>query len=247
MDNSVYVVTGATSGIGRAIVEKILRESKNDNDRIVVNYGHNEAKAQEFLEAQKEEDKPKIILIKADLSDYFSMCTFVREVIESTAKVDYLICNTGIGTYMKFDEYTFETWNKILNTNMSVPAFMIREFRQYMPDNSSIILMGSYAGRRPYSSSVVYSVSKAALVFMSEVLVKELEPKAIRINALAPGFIDTEWQKDRTDESRERVNAKIALHRFGRPEEVADMCYSVLKNQYMNGSVIDIHGGYDYF
>lgn len=78
-------------------------------------------------------------------------------------------------------------------------------------------------------------------------MVKELEPKQIRVNAIAPGFIETSWHKNRTPESYERINRKIALHRFGEISEVADMAYEVLKNGYMNGSVVDIHGGYDYF
>lgn len=83
--------------------------------------------------------------------------------------------------------------------------------------------------------------------FLTKSLVKELEPKQIRVNAIAPGFIETSWHKNRTPESYERINRKVALHRFGEISEVADMAYEVLKNGYMNGSVVDIHGGYDYF
>ena len=98
-----------------------------------------------------------------------------------------------------------------------------------------------------YTSSLVYGVTKSAIHFLTKSLVKELEPKQIRVNAIAPGFIETSWHKNRTPESYERINRKIALHRFGEISEVADMAYEVLKNGYMNGSVVDIHGGYDYF
>lgn len=244
--SNVYVVTGGTSGIGAAIVKRILSSAKAD-DRIFVNYGHNDAKANSFFESLEESEKEKVILVKADLSDYGSMEKFVETIGEKCQKVDHLICNTGIGTYMKFSEYTFDVWHHVMDTNISIPVFMIKKFMSLFSKDSSVLLVGSYAGRRPYSSSVVYSLSKAAVVFLAEVLVKELEPLGARINALAPGFIETDWQKDRTDESRDRVNKKIALHRFGLPEEVADMAYAVMTNKYMNGSVIDIHGGYDYF
>ncbi len=242
-----YVVTGSTSGIGRAIVNKILLMSQCDEDRIVVNYGHNDELARKMLDALDEADRNKIILIKGDLSSYEGMKEFVAEIKSHITSLDYLVCNTGIGTYMKFADYTFEVWNNIMNTNVSVPAFMIRELYDIFNCSGSIILMGSYAGERPYSSSVVYSVSKAALIFLSSVLIKELEPKGIRINSIAPGFIETDWQKDRSDDSRERINRKIALHRFGEPSEVADLCYSIMTNTYVNGDVVDIHGGYDYF
>ena len=75
----------------------------------------------------------------------------------------------------------------------------------------------------------------------------EFEPKGIRVNAIAPGFIQTPWHENRTQESYDRINRKIALHRFGEIKDVADMAYSILTNHYMNGSIVDIHGGYDYF
>lgn len=244
--SNVYVVTGGTAGIGAAIVKRILLSAKAD-DRIFVNYGHNDDKAKAFFESLDDADKEKVTLLKADLSDYGLMEKFVDIIAEKCETVDYLICNTGIGTYMKFSEYTFDVWNHVMDTNISIPVFMIKKFMSILAKEASVLLVGSYAGRRPYSSSVVYSLSKAAIVFLAEVLVKELEPLGARINALAPGFIETDWQNGRTDESRNRVNNKIALHRFGLPEEVADMAYAVMTNKYMNGSVIDIHGGYDYF
>ena len=117
----------------------------------------------------------------------------------------------------------------------------MKELRPIMSEGGSILFTGSYAGQQAYSSSLVYGVTKSAIHFLTKSLVKELEPKQIRVNAIAPGFIETSWHKNRTPESYERINRKIALHRFG------EMAYEVLKNGYMNGSVVDIHGGYDYF
>jgi len=116
-----------------------------------------------------------------------------------------------------------------------------------MTEGGSVLFMGSYAGQQAYSSSVVYGVTKAAVHFLTKSLVKEFEPRGIRVNAVAPGFIQTPWHETRTQESYERINRKIALHRFGKIQEVADMAYSILTNHYMNGSIVDIHGGYDYF
>lgn len=117
----------------------------------------------------------------------------------------------------------------------------------YIVHGRSVLLMSSYSGRRPFSASAAYCISKAGLAFAAEALVKELESINVRINAIAPGFTETDWHKDRSSESRDRINRKIACHRLGDPAEIADMCYAVMVNTYMNGSVIDIHGGYDYF
>ena len=242
----VTVITGGTSGIGRGIVEKILANSEQD-DLIFATYAHNAYKANDFWDSLKPEDQEKLIIMKTDMSSYDDMMNFVKEVKEKAGYVDWLISNAGISTYDKFQDYTFEEWNNIVNTNLSIPVFMIKEFMPVMTEGGRVLFMGSYAGQQAYSSSLVYGVTKAAIHFLTKSLVKEFEPKGITVNAIAPGFIQTPWHENRTPESYERINRKIALHRFGEIKDVADMAYSILTNNYMNGSIVDIHGGYDYF
>ena len=242
----VTVITGGTSGIGRGIAEKILAESAAE-DRIFVTYGHNEEKAQAFLESLPREKRSQVILMKADMSSYEDMMAFVAELKHQADHIDWLVSNAGVSTYAKYEDYTFEEWTRIVNTNLSVPVFMVKELRPMMSEGGSILFTGSYAGQQAYSSSLVYGVTKAAIHFLTKSLVKEFEPKGITVNAIAPGFIETPWHSTRTQESYDRINKKIALHRFGTVEEVADMAFAVLGNGYMNGSVVDIHGGYDFF
>lgn len=242
----VTVITGGTSGIGRGIAEKILAESAAE-DRVFVTYGHNEDKAQVFLENLPLEKRSQVILMKADMSSYEDMMDFVAELKDQADHIDWLVSNAGVSTYAKYEDYTFEEWTRIVNTNLSVPVFMVKELRPMMSEGGSILFTGSYAGQQAYSSSLVYGVTKAAIHFLAKSLVKEFEPKGITVNAIAPGFIETPWHSARTQESYDRINKKIALHRFGTVEEVADMAFAVLGNGYMNGSVVDIHGGYDFF
>lgn len=242
----VTVITGGTSGIGRGIAEKILAESAAE-DRVFVTYGHNEGKAQAFLENLPLEKRSQVILMKADMSSYEDMLDFVVELKGQADHIDWLVSNAGVSTYAKYEDYTFEEWTRIVNTNLSVPVFMVKELRPMMSEGGSILFTGSYAGQQAYSSSLVYGVTKAAIHFLAKSLVKEFEPKGITVNAIAPGFIETPWHSARTQESYDRINKKIALHRFGTVEEVADMAFAVLGNGYMNGSVVDIHGGYDFF
>ena len=244
--SKVTIITGGTSGIGRGIAEKILENSAVD-DILYVSYGHNTELAKDFLHAQSEEDQNKIRLIQADMSSYDEMMKFVSQIKEEASHVDWLVNNVGISTYAKYEDYSFEEWTRIVNTNLSVPVFMVKELRPMMVEGGSVLFTGSYAGQQAYSSSLVYGVTKAAIHFLTKSLVKEFEPKGITVNAIAPGFIETPWHSARTQESYDRINRKIALHRFGTVEEVADMAYAVLSNGYMNGSVVDIHGGYDYF
>lgn len=244
--SKVTIITGGTSGIGRGIAEKILANSGAD-DILYVSFGHNQKQAEEFFHAQSEADQKKLRLIQADMSSYDQMMNFVTRIKKETDHVDWLVNNVGISTYAKYEDYTFEEWNKIVNTNLSVPVFLVKELRPIIREDGSILFTGSYAGQQAYSSSLVYGVTKSAIHFLTKSLVKELEPKQIRVNAIAPGFIETSWHKNRTPESYERINRKIALHRFGEISEVANMAYEILKNGYMNGSIVDIHGGYDYF
>ena len=242
----VTVITGGTSGIGRGIAEKILAESAAE-DRVFVTYGHNEDKAQAFLENLPLEKRSQVILMKADMSSYEDMMDFVAELKDQADHIDWLVSNAGVSTYAKYEDYTFEEWTRIVNTNLSVPVCMVKELRPMMSEGGSILFTGSYAGQQAYSSSLVYGVTKAAIHFLAKSLVKEFEPKGITVNAIAPGFIETPWHSARTQESYDRINKKIALHRFGTVEEVADMAFAVLGNGYMNGSVVDIHGGFDLF
>ena len=244
--SKVTVITGGTSGIGNGIAKKILKNA-GESDRLYISYGHNQERAERFLESLLPADQEKVILIQADMSSYEEMMKFARRIKEEAGHVDWLINNVGISTYAKYEDYTFEEWSRIVNTNLSVPVFLVKELRPVMKEGGSILFTGSYAGQQAYSSSLVYGVTKAAVHFLTKSLVKEFEPKKIRVNAIAPGFIETSWHKNRTPESYERINRKVALHRFGTVEEVADMAYAVLSNGYMNGSIVDIHGGYDYF
>ena len=242
----ISLVTGGTSGIGAAICRRILLEA-GDEDRVYVNYGHDHKKAEAFLMSMPPWEREKVTLLPADLSSYEGMCAMACELKTMADHLDWMVCNTGVSTRENFAALPYHEWQRIVDTNLSIPAYLVRELRNFIRPGGSVLFMGSYAGRQAYSSSLPYGVSKAAVHFLSSALVKELEPDGIRVNAIAPGFIETPWHAGRSPQSRERIEKKIALHRFGTTEEVADLAWAVLNNGYMNGSIVDIHGGYDYF
>lgn len=94
------------------------------DDILYVSFGHNQKQAEEFLHAQSEADQKKLRLIQADMSSYDQMMNFVTRIKKETDHVDWLVNNVGISTYAKYEDYTFEEWSKIVNTNLSVPVFL---------------------------------------------------------------------------------------------------------------------------
>ncbi len=126
----VTVITGGTSGIGRGIAEKILAESAAE-DRVFVTYGHNEDKAQAFLENLPLEKRSQVILMKADMSSYEDMMDFVAELKDQADHIDWLVSNAG-SVPMPSMRLHFEEWTGIVNTNLSVPVFMVKELRSMM-------------------------------------------------------------------------------------------------------------------
>jgi 3-oxoacyl-[acyl-carrier protein] reductase len=240
------IITGGTSGIGQAIVWELLRQSSDCDDRIIVNYGHREDAVQELLTGLDEASREKLLFFKADLSQRTELCRFVEDLAKLAPRIDSLILNVGVGTYKPFLEYDFEDWDRVLETNLTLPVFLVQRLADSMVAGGGILFMGSYAGVVPYSSSLAYGVSKAGLLFAAKALLKEFEGRDVRINALAPGFIETRWQVERSNESRERIQAKVALHRFGEVAEVAQAACALLNNSYINGAVLEVHGGYGY-
>ncbi|MDR3225333.1 MAG: SDR family oxidoreductase [Clostridiales Family XIII bacterium] len=241
------LITSGTAGIGERIVHAILGDALANIDAVFVNYGHDDDNAQRFLDAFSESDAVKIKLVKSDMSGEDGLNTLTDAVLHSGRDVDWLILNTGVGTYVPFASYDMALWNRILTTNVVIPAMLVQRLRRNIVDGGKILFMGSYAGIESYSGSVAYSASKAAVHQLAKSLVKEFDGQNICVNAVAPAFVETQWQENRSEESRARIRKKIAQHRFGEPREIAALCLSILLNDYINGTVAEITGGYNYF
>ncbi len=245
--SKTYLITGGTSGIGKAVACKML-ECSDPEDTVIVTYGHNDSAAEEFIADVNKKNRDRVRMIKSDLSVRRNIDAFITELHDISACIDYAVFNIGIGTNKPFIDYDFEDWDKVLETNLTIPVFLIqRLMRESLIKDSSIVLTGSLVGLYPHGSSVAYGISKAGLMFVAKSLIKELEAFRTRINAVAPGFTKTPWHDKRSEESFARINRKIAAHRFGKPEEIADMIVAILHNGYMNGSIVTVDGGYDYF
>ena len=243
MSKNYAVITGSTKGIGRAIAERLLKEGYS----VILNYSSDDNAYNEFLN-NNQEYKENIYCIKKNINTYENAIEFCNMVKKITNKLQVVILNCGVVDKSEFGTISKEAWENSMNINLNCPFYIIQQLNELIEnDTGRIILLSSVMGRYPHSTSLVYNVSKGGVIALSNALVKYFSERNITVNCICPGFIQTPYHKNRSEESYNLINKKIALHRFGTSEEVASLCVEIIKNQYINGSTIDINGGYNYF
>jgi len=234
------LVTGGSKGIGKAISLILLKKGYF----VILNYANDDEIANAtFLELNKDYTH-RVKLIKEDLSQHGNIENFCKKIKEITQHLEVLVLNVGKTDRTSFGKIDYHSFLNVFETNLFVPFFLIQEIYTIMPKGSSIVMTGSSMGNYPHSTSVAYGVSKAAVHALTVNMVKFLASNEIRINAIAPGFIDTEWQKIKSDEIRQNIEKKIALKRFGTSAEVAQATMLLIDNKYINGEILKIDGGY---
>ena len=235
------VITGSSKGIGKQIGIDLLKQGYF----VIFNYGHDDSVIPELhKELLKISDKFKII--KNDFSTIEHIEDFVKNVYVLTNNIDVLILNSAMTNRTNFDNLTISQWNEVLMTNLTSPYFLIQKFKPLIRQNGNIIFTGSLFGIVPHAISISYGVTKAGVHMLAKYLVKEFCEDNIRVNVVAPGCVETPWQKNKPKDLRKRIEDKIALHRFATTEEISDSVLFIINNKYINGAVINIDGGYVY-
>jgi 3-oxoacyl-[acyl-carrier protein] reductase len=243
MNTTKYaVITGSTKGIGREIGLTLLEKGYY----VIFNYSKSDIDALNLENQIKKRYKNSFSIIKKDLSNPDSVDSIVHDILKITYSLDVLVFNAGITDRSNFDEITFDNWMKVFNTNLNVPFFILKMLKPYIRENGNVIFIGSRLGNTPHSVSLSYGISKSAIHSMVKNLVKFFSISGIRINGIAPGFVDTDWQKSKTEIVREKILGKIALHRFCTVEEIGALAYHIIENGYINGEVIQLDGGYNF-
>lgn len=237
------VITGSTKGIGEAVALRLLGEGVH----VIGNYSSDDGAAEEFLrKASCLSGKAELIKMNLDSADAAER--FAEEVRKATDAVDYLVLTCGMTDRCPLGELDPKRWNALLGVNLTAPLFLVKELERMMvPQDGRIVFIGSVMGLHPHNTSIGYGVTKAATHQMAQELVKEFADRGITVNAIAAGFTETPRHEGKPKEHRARINAKIALGRFAEADEIASLVMEVLGNQYINGSVLTIDGGYDYF
>ena len=234
------IVTGGTKGIGLAVTKMLLQEGY----AVTATYGHDTDAAERVREDLAGHGLP-IEVVQAAQDDKVQMRSLVAHM-RIKGHVDCIVCNAGITERGKLTDISDEAWERVMQVNVNSHMALIRDLYDVIAPNARIIFMGSIMGIYPHSLSIAYGVSKAAIIAMAKNLVKEFAGTGTTVNVIAPGFVETEWQKSKPEEIKRSICEKTATGRFAEPEEIAEAVRFCVKNAFVNGSVIEITGGYCY-
>ena len=235
------MITGAARGIGKAIALKFASEGANIAFCDIVLDDNALA-----TKAELEQLGAKVLAMQGDVSDFDSAANIVKQTVEAFGGIDILVNNAGItrdGLLVRMDE---KAWDDVLRINLksvynychaAVPAMMRAR-------KGCIINVSSVAGLHGNAGQCNYSASKGAIVAFTRTLAKEVGPRNIRVNAVAPGFIITDMTRKLPAETLKHWEENIPLRRGGTPEEIAKVCCFLASDMasYVSGQVITIDG-----
>jgi acetoacetyl-CoA reductase len=233
----VALVTGGTRGIGEAICVKL----KEEGYQVVANYGGNDQAAQEFTE------RTGIPAFKFDVADFDAVNAAVKQIEADYGSVDVLINNAGITRDGTMHRMTFEQWDAVIQTNLASCFNTCRAVIDGMRERGygRIVNIGSVNGQAGQYGQVNYAAAKSGIHGFTKALAQENAAKGITVNAIAPGYIDTDMVRAVPEEVLAKIVAKIPVGRLGNASEIAKaVSYLVAEdNGFMTGSTLSVNGG----
>ena len=240
MGSKTALVTGASRGIGRAIAIELARQSSD----VVVNYHRNEKEAVSVVEEIKKTGSDAIA-IKADVSNLDDVENMVGLIKKRFGKLDILVNNAGITMDRTLKKMSHEEWGKVIDVNLNSIYNVTKSSLDLMKPNSRIINISSIVGLYGNFGQTNYAASKAGIIGFTKSLAKELSRHEITVNAIAPGFIESEMTSRIPFLRRKIVEWLVPLKRIGKAEEVAYAVAFLASDDasYITGQVICVSGG----
>ncbi|MFI6325640.1 SDR family NAD(P)-dependent oxidoreductase [Nonomuraea sp. NPDC050556] len=232
------LVTAASRGIGRATAVRLGR----DGFRVAVNYARDEAAAKETVRLV-EEAGGSAFAVRAELGAEGG----VERLAEAIDTLDVLVNNVGIGLHEPFGEVTQESYDRMFAVNVRAPFFLTQRLLPLIPDGGRIVNVTSGVTRIAFPDGIVYAMTKGALHLLTLNLAKQLGPRGITVNNVAPGIIDTDanaWLHE-DPAAYDFAASRHALARVGTPEEIADVVAFAVSDaaRFVTGTTLDATGG----
>ncbi len=238
--NKVVLVTGASSGIGEATALKFASCGYD----VVINYLSNIDNANKIRDKIISDYGVRCICIGTDVSNENSVIDMVDKVISEFGHIDVLVNNAGISLDSTLEDKSVSDFRRVIDVNL-VSIFIVSKYvAKYMKSGSIINISSTNGDNSNYYYSMDYDASKAGVNILTKDLADALGPN-IRVNAVAPGWVNTPMNKDMDDEFKNDELKKIVMERFAKPEEIANVVYFLANDDasYVNGTVITVDGG----
>lgn len=242
MSEKIAVVTGGSRGIGAAIAKKLASRGMT----VIINYCGSEDRAL-AVKSAIEAAGGQAEAWRCDVSDCGQCEAFVKAVMEKYGRIDVLVNNAGItrdGLMMRMSD---EDFSRVIDTNLKGTFYMMRFASRHMlkAKKGRIINMASVVGLMGNAGQVNYAASKAGVIGATKSAAKELASRGITVNAIAPGFIDTEMTGGLSEKVQEQILTQIPLGSFGKPEDIANCAAFLASDEaaYITGQVIQVDGG----
>lgn len=242
LTDRIAVVTGASRGIGREIALTLAAKGAV----VIVNYNGSAAKADEVVK-EIEAAGGRGEAVQCNVSDFGAAAGLMEYVVKKYGRVDILVNNAGItrdNLLMKMSEEDFDA---VLNTNLKGAFNCIRHISRQMLKQKSgrIINISSVSGVLGNAGQANYSASKAGIIGLTKSAARELASRGITVNAIAPGFVNTEMTEGLSEKVKEGAVAQIPLGKFGEPEDIAEAALFLASEgaRYMTGQVLHVDGG----
>ena len=236
------LITGGSRGIGRAIAIELSKQGAN----IVITYISNEANAKEVI-AEVEKNNVKGLAIKADVSHEKDVNDMIEIVNNEFGLVDVLVNNAGITKDNLLLRMKSEEWDDVINTNLRGVYLCTKAVARGMLKKKSgkIVNIASVVGISGNAGQGNYSASKAGVIGFTKSIAKELGSRGINVNAVAPGFVETDMTNILNDKIKDEMINSIPLKRAGKPEDIANVVAFLCseKADYITGQVINVDGG----
>jgi 3-oxoacyl-[acyl-carrier protein] reductase len=241
-DKKVALVTGASRGLGRAIAVKLATPGV----KVAVNYLSNDDEAKKTA-GEIERNGGEAKLYKADVADAAAVRQMTRQIVNEWGGIDILINNAGIVRDALLLRMPEDAWDEVLNTDLRGPYLCTKYALRSMMERGRgrIINVASLAGVVGNAGQSNYSAAKGGLIAFTRATAREVGPRNITVNAIAPGFIITEMTDKLPQEAKDAILARIPLGRFGRAEDVAELAAFLASDAagYITAQVISIDGG----
>lgn len=241
LSNKTAFITGASRGLGRAAALRLARAGA----RIIAHYGSNEDAAN-GLAAEIRASGGDVELIRGDLASAHSVNDAVDALGGRAAEIDIVVASAGVGRLKPLGELTLEDFDLMFAVNVRAPFFLVQQLAPHLKEGSSVILLSSVVARAAASGTSAYAATKGAIDVLTRNFALELGAKGIRVNAIAPGAIETDMATFlKTEAGRERMLSQQALKRLGQPEDVADAILFLATDQsrWITGQTIEVGGG----